>query len=379
MMAAETRDWFVACDAGLGDGSREKPFRDLWLALRSVEPGDAIHIAAGTDFGRYDRSSWIVDCPKLTIKGGYSLDFSQRTPWRTSSVFAVFPGYEGSRETNLLSDRGDSSGLVLDGLFFDGAGRNTYDEKKSGGAIRSYPQMDGPIASLSSEGATIRNCVFANGATGGIELSGDGSIFENNLLINIIGSGMLDLRSGADNNRAIRVSNNTFCFAHDDGMPAGTGADNAIGVRVNRSAIVQENVFLSCGNAAIALYRDIESVSIDRNLFYLMPHDVVNSRQQGNSGDVTERNIDELEDLGFKSAIGNVVQDPGVTGFKSEWLDAYSRHLMASYATPPYEPANALRAAAGLPALTADDVKTPQTGGSLSSEINSARHADATI
>src|SRR5215471_11806069 len=158
-MPDPTTDWFVAAGAKQGDGSREKPFHDPWIAIRAAAPGDTICIAAGSYYGRYDRSSWIVDCPRLTICGGYSPDFSKRTPWQTPSILAVFPNYEGSRENNLLNGHIDHSGLVLDGLFFDAAGRNTYGEKPVEG-IRSYPNMDGPIASFNAEDVTIKNCIF---------------------------------------------------------------------------------------------------------------------------------------------------------------------------------------------------------------------------
>jgi Right handed beta helix region len=358
-----TADWFVAADAKQGDGSREKPFHDPWLAIRAAAPGDIICIAAGSYCGRYDRSSWIIDCPRLTIRGGYSPDFSKRTPWQTPSVFAAFQNYEGSRENNLLCGHTDHSGLVLDGLFFDAAGRNTYGEKPVEG-IRSYPNMDGPIASFGAEDVTIKNCIFANSAAGGVELSGDGSRFENNLLINMIGLALLDIRStSAGNGRPIVVANNTFCFAHDLGPPCGAGADHAIGIRINRPTVVQDNVFVSCGNAAIALFRDLDRVSIDRNLFFVTPRDMVNSRAQGNSGDITENNLDELEDLGFKSAAGNVIQAPGMTGLRPEWLDAYSRHLLINYVKPPREAANALRTSNGLPPLAAADLENAADKG----------------
>lgn len=368
-MPDTTADWFVAADSRFGDGSREKPFHDPWLALRCTGAGDVIHIAAGTYYGRYDRSSWIVDRPNLTIRGGYSLDFSKRTPWQTPTVFAAFSGYEYTRENNLINGHDDHSGLVLDGLFFDAAGRNTYGDKPVEG-LKSYPTMDGPIASFNAKGVTIRNCVFANSTAGGVELSGDGSRFENNLVINMIGIGMLDLRSAMEQTQPITVLNNTFCFAHDLGPPCGAGADQAIGIRVNRPAVVVDNVFISCGNAAIALYRDPDRVSIDRNSFYVTPVDVVNSRVSGNTADITEANIDELEDAGVKSGADNVVQDPGIAGFRKEWLDSYTRQLLANYVKPPREAANAIRKSAGLPELSSADLEKEESKGDLAPRLS---------
>ncbi|MBA3495818.1 MAG: right-handed parallel beta-helix repeat-containing protein, partial [Gemmatimonadales bacterium] len=318
--------------------------------------------------GRYDRSSWVVDCPNLSVRGGYARDFSRRTPWETPSVFAVFAGYEATRENNLISGRSDHAGLVLDGLCFDAAGRNTYGDKPGEG-IRAYAAMDGPIASFNAKNVTIMNCVFANSAHAGVELAGEGSRFENNLVVNMIGIGMLTLRNPVSGGPPITVTGNTFGFAHDVGPPCGTGADQAIGLRVGGPAVVQENVFISCGNAAIALYRDLDRVSIDRNLFYLTPRDVVNSRMPGNTADITEANIDEMEDVGLKSAAGNVVQDPGMSGIPTQWLDAYSRHLLANYVKPPRDAANAVRAAAGLPALAPADLEKEESKGGFAPRL----------
>lgn len=370
-MAESHVDWFVAEGSLAGDGSREKPFHDLWLALRSAGPGDVIHVAAGTYYGRYDRSSWIIDCPDLEIRGGYSRDFTTRTPWQTPSVFAAYAGYESTRENNLFDGHDDHSELVLDGLFFDASGRNTYGDGKVA-ELKSYPQMDGPIASFSSKQVTITNCIFANSTAGGVELSGDGSRFENNLVINTVGLGMLDLRSATEQSQPITVVSNTFCFAHDPGPPSGTGVDQAIGVRINRPAVIQDNVFISCGNAAISMYRDPDRISIDRNLFYLTPRDLVAGHISGDKAEITEGNVDEVEDLGFKSATANIVQDPGISGLKVDWLDAYSRHLLANYVKPPYAAANSVRKAAGLPELTPADFQKEEDKGAFAPRMSVA-------
>jgi hypothetical protein len=364
-------DWFVAEGSVSGDGSKEKPFHDLWVALYNASPGDVIHVAAGTYYGRYDRSSWVIDCPNLEIRGGYNRNFSTRTPWQTPSIFAAYAGYESTRENNLFNGHDDHSGLVLDGLFFDASGRNTYGDKPLE-ELSSYPQMDGPIASFNAKQVTIRNCVFANSTAGGMELSGDGSRFENNLVINTVGLGMLDLRSAMEQSLPITVANNAFCFAHDPGPPSGTGVDQAIGIRISRPAVIQDNVFISCGNAAISLYRDPDRISIDRNLFFLTPRDVVISRVSGNTADITEANIDELEDLGFKSATGNVVQDPGMSALRTEWLDAYTRNLLANYVKPPYVAANSVRKAAGLPEAASSDFQKEEDKGAFAPRLSPA-------
>ncbi len=363
---ARVSDWFVAADAGpRGDGSRESPFHDPWLAFRRAEPGDIIHVSAGTYCGRFDRSSWIIDCPNLTVHGGYNRDFTTRTPWKTPSVLAVFSGYEYARENNLIAGRDNHSGLILDGLFFDAAGLNTYG-KEPGDGISWYPNTAGVIASFSAENVAVRNCVFANSANGGIELSGAGSRFENNLLLNMIGPAMLDLRSSSQMiSQAITVSGNTFCFMHDDGDPPGKGGDRSHGIRINCPAAVQDNVFVSCGNSAISTFLDPARISIDRNVFSITPHVVIESRALGNSGEIPEKNLDELEDLGFRSCSGNSVQRLSIAGLPTSWLDAYSRHLLGRYATPPRESANALRADAGLPALAVSDLEKQEQKGAL--------------
>jgi hypothetical protein len=371
MMAMVTiqTQWFVAAGVASADGSREKPFHDLWQAARDAGPGDTIHIAAGAYFGRYDRSSWIIDCPRLSIIGGYSRDFSARMPWKTPSIFGVFAGYESTRENNLITGRGDHSGLTIDGLCFDSSGANIYGDKLVEG-IRSYPTMAGAIASFNAPDVTIRNCVFANSATGGVELSGAGSRFENNLLINLIGPSMLDLRGSAQMiQQPIVAKGNSFCFIHDVSVPAGSGADMAIGIRINCPASVQENIFVGCGNAAISLFVDPARVAIDSNLFFLTPRDILVNRSQCSLAEITEKNLEEMEDIGVKSAAANVIENPQLAGLKAEWLDAWSRHLLANYLNPPRDTINAFRSAAGLAAAAPADLDKPEQKGGLAPRL----------
>ena len=358
-------DWFVAPTGVRGDGSRGHPFHDPWAALRRAEPGDAIHVAAGLYYGRFDRSSWIVETPNLTLLGGYSRDFSTRTPWKTPSVFGCYPRYEYARENNLISGRDNHSDLILDGLCFDSADRNQYGDKPGDG-IGRIPTMDGPIASFSGANVVIRNCVFMNSGTGGVELSGTGSRFENNLLLSIIGISMLTLRSSTQLiEQPIAVRGNSFCFMHDMGDPAAGGGDRSQGVRVMAPAVIENNVFVGCGNSAIGVLLDVQRVAIEGNFFFASPRSVIACNTSGFKGEIKEKNLEEIEDIGFKACAGNVVQDPAITGVPAIWLDAYTRDLLARYATPPLDSATILRAAAGLPALAPADVRAEDQKGAV--------------
>ncbi len=362
---ADNVDWFVAPTGVRGDGSRERPFHDPWVAFRRAEPGDTIHVAAGAYYGRFDRSSWIIECPRLTVLGGYSRDFATRTPWKTPSVLGCYAGYEYARENSLVSGRENHSDLILDGLCFDAAGRNQYGDRPGDGIAR-IPAMDGAAVSLSAPNVTIRNCVVANSGTGGVELTGSGSRFENNLLISVIGMAMLHLRSSSQLiEKPIVVTGNSFCFMHDMGEPAGTGGDQSQGIRVNCPAVIESNVFVSCGNTAIAVYLDLQRVVIERNVFFASPHDVIESRGSTTKGEIKEKNLEELEDLGFKSCAGNVVQDPAIKGLANIWLEGYSRDMLARYGKPPRDAVNALRAAGGLAALAPTDVQANDQKGAV--------------
>jgi len=359
-------DWFVAATGVRGDGSRERPFHDPWAAFRRAEPGDIIHIAAGTYYGRFDRSSWIIETPRLTVLGGYSCDFATRTPWKTPSIFACYPGYESVRESNLIGARDDHSDLVLDGLCFDAAGRNEYADKPPGG-IGKIPAMDGAVASFSSPNVIIRNCMFANSGNGGVELQGSGSRFENNLLVSMIGLSMLTLRGQTKLiEQPIVVAGNPFCFMHDLDDPAGRGGDRSQGVRVQAPAVIENNVFVCIGNSAIGVLLDAERIAIERNLFFASTHNIITCNTTAFKGEIKEKNLEEIEDIGFKACGGNVVQDPAIKGYPSAWLDAVTRDIWARYATPPHNALNVLRSANGLTALTPSDVELKDQKGATS-------------
>lgn len=342
-------DWFVAPGAPTGDGSRAKPFHDPWRALAVAAPGDAVHIAAGVYYGRHDRSAWEIDRPRVTILGGYDAGFARRDPWTLHTVLAFYPDFEGTSESNLLLGRDDHAGVVIDGIVFDGGGRNRYDDKAPK-AFKSGLQSVGPLLSVASSGVTVRNCVFINSSTGAVEARGDGFRFENNIVANQLGQPMLSLRDppGGGKTPAL-IKGNTFAFAFDaSDPPMGRGGEKGTAIRVGAPATIDGNVFIGSGNAAISLFTQAQRVAIDRNVFWLSLRANVVAREGGRESLITDKNLEEIEDLGFKSCAGNTAADAGVSGLPGEWVDFVTHHLLVGYATPPKENLAKFRASFGL-------------------------------
>jgi hypothetical protein len=343
---AYAADWFVAPGPPPGDGTRAQPFNDPWRALAAASSGDSIHIAQGVYYGRYDRSAWLIDRPRVTILGGYDRDFTRRDPWKQPSVFAFFHDYEGSSESNLLVGNGDHSGVVVDGLVFDGAGRGDYNPQPPHELRRSL-QLVGPLLSLGSSDVVIRNCTFVNSTAGAAELHGEGSTFENNIVMNMEGQPMLLLRQGGGDEpkRPMNIRGNTFAFAYDDtDPPMGKGGEKGVAIRLGAAAVIEKNVFAACGNAAINLFTKPENVSINQNVFWMNLHADVFARIDSRDFMITDKNLDELEDLGFKSSKENRAAAAGLTGLKPDWVDGVTRNLTLAYATPPKDAINAFRA-----------------------------------
>ena len=348
-------DWFVAPGTGGGDGSRHHPFHDPWCALAAAGSGDTIHVATGTYFGRYERSAWIVDRPHITLLGGYDAGFEKRDPWTRPTVLAHYTAYEGAIENNLLFGLQDHTGLVVDGFVIDGGGRIRYADKPPRGLMSGLGSV-GPLASFLSPDVVIRNCVFVNSMSGGVELHGEGCTFENNIVLNQLGQPGLSLHEQSGATRPTRVKGNTFAFMLAEGSPPlGRGGDNGTAIRVGAAAQIEGNAFIGCGNQGIALFTGADRVAIDRNRFWLGLRANIVLHDGGKDYLIGDKNLGEMEDLGFRSCAGNSAGDLGVTGLDPDWVDGVTQNLLRTYATPPREAIGALRSRYGLGDATSPD------------------------
>lgn len=145
--AARATDWHVA-PGGAGDGRREAPFGRIQDALAAAQPGDVIHLAAGT----YAEALW-------TTRGG--------TTDRPITLRAA-----GGRGTAVVTARGRVATIahphiVLDGLVLDGQFGPDDIVRVGGGAA----------------GFTLRNSEVRRGGRDGIDMgAARGVLIEDSLV-----------------------------------------------------------------------------------------------------------------------------------------------------------------------------------------------------
>ena len=127
---ASASDWFVRAGSD-GDGSKDKPFKDPYLALEKAEAGDSIHVATGVYYGKLDIGNWAIKVPQLKLIGGYNADFTERDPWKNPTQMGFKKDNTKVRnEGTILIGELDHTGSVVDGFIFDQQNRNIYNEEE---------------------------------------------------------------------------------------------------------------------------------------------------------------------------------------------------------------------------------------------------------
>ena len=219
--------------------------RDLSAVLRRAEPGDVVHLTAGTYV--MPRKGFTVSNP-ITILGGYSSDFKVRDVRAYPTVIEATGGVTSHEARALFSifdldflsysNRVSRARLIVDGLCFDGAAFTNF-----AGRISNHFESKDLAKPKADEGTpfyttllagenleapidcTIRNCLFKNSYGAAILLRwGAGSFvitnntFTNNFMFAINVSGQLE---GAKTPCEIRA--NTIYFSAPSAM--GLGAE----------------------------------------------------------------------------------------------------------------------------------------------------------
>ncbi|MDR2010260.1 MAG: right-handed parallel beta-helix repeat-containing protein [Bacteroidales bacterium] len=196
------------------DGSKEKPWKDLQVAMDKAAAGDLILVAEGNYLGTSDQGYIVMNIP-VSIQGGYSTDFKTRDAVKHRTMIQPTTVSNGLSNSRALLSIGDpnkpgqfkiTGEITIDGIIFDKGLSNAYhplEGKPEGvetGMLLHAPQegvnngvskvisVEQPLIYLSngSGNVTIQNCVFLNGTNYGIRGNWGGGKWKiiNNLFVN---------------------------------------------------------------------------------------------------------------------------------------------------------------------------------------------------
>lgn len=358
--AALARDWFVRAGSD-GDGSLQKPFADPWQALDKAEGGDVIHVAGGKYTGRLGSGMWEVPFDNLTLLGGYDADFKSRDPWKnvTQLHWDKSPKNRPKQE-RLLSTK---KGTVVDGFTIDQREQCEYTDDKQTGR-KEYPSCDGPMRFALP--ATVRNCVIVNPGFDGI-VAAAGSVIENNLIVNAVNWG-ININSTSDKSAVAQVKNNSILFTMSFKDP-GQGAYNGSGLALKGSANVVGNLIAFSDSNGIYMTAPAASSTLENNLFFMNLFSNLKFFVDGKDTPVDDKDMDLLEEIGFKKVAGNAVKNPNLP-VDPAWLDAASKRTSATPGKLVMDDFNKARQLLGLPMIAKGG--TPPSGVAPAMDLDKA-------
>lgn len=190
---------FVNAQTGTarGDGSMQKPLKDLQKAIDKAEPGTTICVAEGNYLGKLDQGFITVD-KYVTIRGGYNSAFTELDFTKYLTTIRPTPQQAGTGANHPvleLNITGNAAGTaVIEGLMLDKGQMNNYNAPNPANAASGTPEgcetgmllLPGRGGSGGTTGGAtveqkllggtceghmaIRRCAFANGSNFGISL-----------------------------------------------------------------------------------------------------------------------------------------------------------------------------------------------------------------
>lgn len=377
-------DFYVCQSAGKkkGPGTKEEPYRTIYDAVKNAQPGDTIHVAAGSYTGQMGASEIIIDKP-VTIIGGYNQGFAERNVTKHPTLIQPSNDKNDTKGLGVLTfdlPAGPGPDLVIDGLIIDQSYMNSYHDVKGKpegvetgkwleppakgskdkyASAKSYSIFN-PVKNRFEGNIIIKNCVIANSGNFGINIS----LFKGTVKIlnNVFVSCRMEACDVASSNAKAgevecEFAYNTVLFTWsrtDELADMGYGFRCISNVTSNiHHNIFGLNVFSGVGNDK----GDPKSknVSLDNNVFFLNKQSDVTAVKSPNILHLRV-DSDEFEDMadfpGMESVEDNIsLKDPAV--FKGIINDAYlTAFLNATYTEKTsYDensPANVFRAAMGM-------------------------------
>lgn len=322
-LPAHARDWFVRAGATGGDGSREKPFADPWMALERVEANDKVHVAAGRYFGKLEKGNWELQFPGVELLGGYDADFRVRNPWKNLSELTWKKGSTNRPDISLAristSTQRDTAGATIDGFFIDM--QEYYEYAGEGGNFDPTALMRNGAVDL-AKGGVLRNCLIVN-SINAVRTS-PGAVVENNVIVNSIYAAVIS-KGGGDHDVPVTIRDNTIAFiwatkAITEGGTEGSGID------VTNKALVENNLIVHSDNHGAQVTVPAK-VTLQGNAFWRNLYSNVSFYFEGKKSSLDDSDIGEAEDAGFAKAGGNVAVDPKLP-FDTAWYEKFTRRTL---------------------------------------------------
>lgn len=339
--AALARDWFVRAGSD-GDGSMSRPFGDPWEALDKVQSGDVVHVAGGKYFGRLGNGMWEVPVDEVQLLGGYDADFKSRDPWKNLTQLHWDKSSKNRpKQERLLSNK---KGTVVDGFIIDQRDQCPYETPEQLGR-KEYPACDGPMRF--SLPATVRNNVIVNPGFDGI-VAPAGSTIENNLVVNAVNWG-ININSTTDKQAVAVVKNNTIAFTMSFKEP-GQGAYNGSGLALKAHATVTGNIIAFSDSNGIYMTANPEKSTLADNVFFMNLYSNLKFFSDGKDMPVDDKEMDLLEEVGFKKVSNNSVKNPQLP-VAADWLDQVSKRTAATPGKLTMDDFNKARQVLGLPMI----------------------------
>jgi hypothetical protein len=160
---AHAREFYISAKRGRGKkATKSKPAKDIGNIIKKLKPGDTIHVAEGTYFGRGRSGTNVITVP-VKVKCGYSDDFTKRDPWgKHQSVLTGDNTSKNWKSTwtlgiDLMKYRDkEMPKVVVDGCIFDNGGRNNYKSDKNYALLRRATPSKGRMPSPDSPALMVR-------------------------------------------------------------------------------------------------------------------------------------------------------------------------------------------------------------------------------
>ncbi|MBQ6473422.1 MAG: DUF1565 domain-containing protein [Victivallales bacterium] len=291
-------DWYASITTGKNKNAGNEPaapFKNLWKALETAQPGDTIHVAEGNYPGKMS-VGWIKVTKAVTILGGYKADFSARDPLAYPTMLrpankqnATKPPMGSGTLTIDLGNGVKTGKTVIDGLYMDHGDASSYHATKGkpenvetgmyltppAKGNTEFASIDSCMMHIKTGGElVIQNCIFLNAsnyALQGDHFDGDVKVL-NNVFIN---SRMIavDVRASQNKLFATRMefAYNTVLF---NWSRTSEMTDMGYGVRANRGVdlnvhhnILGLSVFGGFDDGKVAGKET--KIKLDNNVFFL--------------------------------------------------------------------------------------------------------------